>query len=175
MIDTEAGGGVPADWDRLAERGGENPPLGERGAAPSPASPPTLTVIAASWGDALAMMIVCTAELALVHALGHGYGLATVPWAGLAAFAWWLLASAALLAIRQGSVGMLMAGIVCAETIPPRRIPWVLLAAVVSALLVGVPGILGARRHPLSVAAASPLVLAGTSPIDAPPGIRRGA
>lgn len=175
MINTEAGGGVPADWDRLAERGSESPSRGERGASPSPASPPTLTVIAASWGDALAVLIVCTAELALVHVLGHGYGLATVPWAGLAAFAWWLLASAALLAIRQASVGMLMAGIVFAEPVPTRRIPWVLLAAVVSALLVGVPGILGPRRHPLSVAAAAPLVLAGSGPTGAPPGIRRGA
>lgn len=175
MIDTEAGGGVPQDWDRLAERAGDSPALGDRGAAPSPASPPTLTIMAASWGDALAILIVCTAELALVHALGHGYGLATVSWAGLAAFTWWLLASAALLVIRQGSVGMLMAGIVNAETIPPRRIPCVLLAAVVSALLIGAPAILGPRRHPLSVAAGAPLVLAGSGPADMPPGIRRGA
>ena len=157
-------GFVPSDWDRLAERQ-EDPTAEGRFETPhGPAPPPsTLSVVASGWGDALALMAVCTAEIAAVHALGLGYSRGTVLWAAAASMAWWILASAVLLAIRQGTVGMLMAGVATAGPVPPSRLPLVLVAAATAALLLGLPGVLGARRHPVSIAARRPLTPSGLS------------
>lgn len=174
---------VPADWDRLAERSAGTPPgpatipapRPEARPLPPPVAPPVLTLVAASWGDGLAVLAVVTAAVAAVHVLGYGFGLAVVWWAGGAALAWWLLAAAALVAIRQGTAGMLMAGVVFAEPVPPRKVLSVLAVAVACALTLGLPGILGPRRHPLAITGGSPLVHVGTIEVDARNVVTRGA
>ncbi len=118
-------------------------------------SPPTINVLAASWADAVAALGVCTAALVGLTTLGHNGSLAALPWAAALGLAWWIAAAAILVVIRQGTPGMLLAGIVFADPVPPRRLALVIGAAAVSGLLIGLPGLFGARRSPLALAAAS--------------------
>jgi hypothetical protein len=121
----------PSNWDVLQEPADDDAAADDIVAAPDPTGPtPILTILAASWADAVAPLGVCTAAL---------------------------IAAVALVVVRQGTPGMLLAGVVFAERVAPGRVAAVIAAAAVSALLLGLPNLLGPRRSPLAVAAASEL------------------
>lgn len=149
---------IPKNWDILAEA-----PLDEDPVSNLPAAadwgvvPSTINLLAASWADAVTSLVVCTAALFGVNAAGYSPSLTALPWAlGLGAV-WWLVAAAALLVIRQATPGMLLAGVVFSDRVDPGRVAAVIATAVVSALLMGLPNLLGPRRSPLALAAASRL------------------
>jgi len=148
----------PKNWDVLRDSDLDDETMD----VPFPASesaslPPTINVLASSWADAVAVLGVCTATLVGLAALGHHGSLTALPWATVLGLAWWTAAAAILVVIRQGTPGMLLAGIVFSDRVAPRRLPVVIGAAALSALLVGLPGLFGARRSPLAFAAASEL------------------
>lgn len=146
----------PKNWDVLQD----GDPAEEVVYKPPPVSdqtrvPPTINVLASSWADAVAALGVCTAALVGLVALGHHGSFTALPWAAGLGVTWWITATAILVVVRQGTPGMLLAGIVFADPVAPRRLAAVIGAAAVSALLVGLPGIWGARRSILALAAAS--------------------
>ncbi len=149
---------IPKNWDVLAE----SPPDDDvpAGGAPTTGSsgvPPTINLLASSWADAVASLVVCTAALFGLNAAGQPASLPALPWALALGVAWWLAAAAALIVIRQATPGMLLAGVVFSDRVPPARLAAVITAAAVSALLLGLPNLLGPRRSPLALAAASEL------------------
>lgn len=91
-------------------------------------------------------------------ALGQRPALAAFGWAALLALLWWFCAAAALVVIRQGTLGMLLAGIRFFEPVPPERVPWVLAAALFGVVTLGLPGLLGAHLSPLRAAAAVDII-----------------
>lgn len=150
---------IPMNWDVLhepAEDDGE--PIPEFASSPdSESAPPIINVLASSWADAVAVLAVCTAALVGLNAVGNQITLGAFPWAMVLGFSWWVFAAAALVTIRQGTPGMLLAGIHFSALVPPRRVALVLVAAIVSAVMAGLPGLLGAHRSPLALAAGSAL------------------
>ena len=148
----------PKNWDVLRDTDLDDEITEVLSPASDSASlPPTINVLASSWADAVAVLGVCTAALVGLTALGHHGTLAALPWAAVLGVAWWTAAAAILVVIRQGTPGMLLAGIVFTDRVAPRRLPVVIGAAAFSALLAGLPGLFGARRSPLAFAAASAL------------------
>ena len=149
---------IPKNWDILAESPlDENPAIGPPPSSESGVVPATISLLAASWADAVTLLVVCTAALFGVNAAGYSPSLAALPWAlGLGAV-WWFAATAALVMIRQATPGMLLAGVVFSGRVAPGRVAAVIATAAVSALLVGLPNLLGPRRSPLALAAASRL------------------
>jgi len=150
---------IPKNWDILAESpldedlsDGAPPPTTESGSVP-----PTINLLASSWADAVASLVVCTVALFGLNAAGHNPSLTALPWALALGAIWWLAAAAALILIRQATPGMLLAGVVFSDRIAPGRVATVIVAAAVSALLLGLPNLLGPRRSPLALAAASRL------------------
>lgn len=149
---------IPKNWDILAESPlDEDVPDGIPPTTGSSSAPPTINLLASSWADAVASLVVCTAALFGLIAAGHDPSLTTLPWAFALGATWWLAAAAALILIRQATPGMLLAGVVFSNRVAPRRVAAVIAAAVVSALLMGLPNLLGPRRSPLALAAASRL------------------
>jgi len=150
--------GFPKNWDVLhgSTRDDDivDAPVPTAG---SDRSPPTINVLASSWADVSSTLGVSTAALFGLNAAGHTSSLIALPWAVALGFIWWLAAATTLVAIRQGTPGMLLAGIVFSDRVAPRRVAAVIAAATVSALLGGLPGLLGARRSPLALAAAAQL------------------
>jgi hypothetical protein len=116
-----------------------------------------LNAVAAAWGDSVVTLAVCTAALLGLVAAGHGGPLGALGWAAGMAAAWWVFAASILIIIRQGTPGMLLAGVVFAAPVPPRRLSLVLVAAMFHAMLLGLPSLLGASRAPLALAAGSAL------------------
>jgi hypothetical protein len=148
---------IPHDWDSLTDRDvgletNDNPP------SPDDTEPPVLTLMAASWADLVGMLAVCTGGLLAVLALGQRPALAAFGWAAVLALVWWVCAAAALVVVRQGTPGMLLAGVRFGETVPTGRVPRVLAAALLGVLTLGLPGLLGSHLSPLRVAAAVDLV-----------------
>ena len=149
---------IPKNWDILQES-----PLDEDFLDPLPPTtnsssvPPTINLLASSWADAVASLVVCTAALFGLYAAGHNPSLTALPWALALGAAWWLAAAAALILIRQATPGMLLAGVVFSDRVAPGRVAAVIAAAAVSALMLGLPNLLGPRRSPLALAAASRL------------------
>lgn len=160
--------GFPNNWDvlhdsTLEDEPLEDEPLEDPAATPDVSgSPPLINLLASSWADAVAVLGVCTAALVGLNAAGHGGLLIAFPWAVVLGVVWWAVAAAALVGIRQGTPGMLLAGVVFNDRVAPGRVAVVIAAAAVSALLLGLPGLLGPRRSPLAVAAASELGSAAT-------------
>lgn len=165
MVPPEPSGapGSPPAWDRLDT--GQAPPtgpqLGHRATADEP--PATVFLFAACWADLVAMVAVATAALLALVAVGHRAELAILPWAGGVALCWWWLAASATVAVRRGTPGMLLAGLVCRRQILPRRVQGVVIAALVSSLSLGLLALLGPRRSLVAVAAGSELVSAAPS------------
>jgi hypothetical protein len=153
----------PHNWDVLRDEAPEGAADGaEPVAEGTPRSTPsTLTLFAASWGDAVSALTVCTAALVGVAAGNHEVGVTALPWAAAVGVAWWLATATVVIVVRQGTPGMLLAGVAFADRVPPRRLGPVLAVAAVHAALLGLPGVLGARRSPLALAAGSPIRLAG--------------
>ena len=119
--------------------------------------PPTINLLASSWADAVVSLGVCTAALFGLNTIGYNGSLTAFPWALALGAAWWATAATILVVIRQGTPGMLLAGIVFGDRVAPWRLAMVIAAAAVCALLLGLPCLLGARRSPLALAAASEL------------------
>ncbi len=153
----------PNNWDVLHESTFEEEPHEEPVVVPdSSGSPPTINLLASSWADAVASLGVGTAALVGLNAAGHGGLLIAFPWAVALGVVWWAIAAATLVVIRQGTPGMLLAGIVFNDRVAPGRVAVVIAAAAVCALLLGLPGLLGPRRSPVALAAASELGSAAT-------------
>lgn len=148
---------IPDDWDALAERGDAPPVEPGAPAATHGAAPPPVTLMAASWADLVAMLAVCTGGLIAVMAVGQRPALPAFAWAAGLAVAWWVSAAAVLVVVRQGTPGMLLAGVRFVDAVPPRLVPRVLAAALLGALTLGAPGLLGSRLSPLAAAARSRL------------------
>jgi len=148
----------PSNWDVLQEPADDDVAADDIAATPDPTGPtPILTILAASWADAVAPLGVCTAALIGLDAVGHHASFTALPWTVALGVVWWVIAAAALVVVRQGTPGMLLAGVVFADRVAPGRVAAVIAAAAVSALLLGLPNLLGPRRSPLAVAAASEL------------------
>jgi hypothetical protein len=151
----------PANWDVL--RDGDGDPSAADAGDPDPGSPnapPILTLVAASWGDAVAALAVCTASLAVLTMDDLAVDAAALPWAAALGAVWWLAAAAAVVVVRQGTPGMLLAGVAFAGRVSPARLVGVLAAALLHAALLGLPSLLGPRRSPLALAAGCPIRLA---------------
>lgn len=153
---TRTDGDMPGDWDALAERGegGAAPPEPSPGQDPTP---PALALMASSWADLVVMLAVCTGSLIAVLALGQRPALPAFGWAAGLAILWWAFAAAALVVVRQGTPGMLLAGVRFREPVAASRLPYVLLAALFGVVTLGSIGALGARISPLAAAAATEL------------------
>ncbi|MCK5375457.1 MAG: hypothetical protein KAJ97_00145, partial [Acidobacteria bacterium] len=59
--------------------------------------------------------------------------------------------------VRQGTPGMLLAGLSFEQPVRTGRVPWVLAAALFGVATLGLVGLVGARSSPLRLAAASDL------------------
>ena len=150
---------VPANWDRLRldddENGAEEllPP-------PSETAPPRMTLVAAAWGDLVAVVAVLTAALVAVLLAGRPVTVAALPWTCALALAWWLASACVLLVVRRATPGMLMAGIALRSPPMPHRMPWTLLVALLTAASGGLLALPGGRRTVLARVSGSDLVVA---------------
>ena len=151
-------GNLSGDWDALPERraGGAEPP--EAVPVSDPSGPARTTVMAASWADLVGMLAVCTGSLTAVLLLGRHPTLAAFGWAAGLALLWWLAAAAASVIVRQGTPGMLLAGIRFVEPVDRSRLLWVLAAGLLGAVSLGLVSLAGPRGSLLAAAAASTLV-----------------
>lgn len=163
--DTPPGDRIPVDWDVLRDAVTDGGAVASADEAPvaHPAPIPALNIVAASWADAVTAVAVCIVALVALDTAGHPVGVAVLGWAAALGATWWLAASTILVIVRQGTPGMLLAGIHFSTRVAAVRLPVVIVAAAASAALGGLPGALGARRSPLAVAAGSALV---TAPAD---------
>jgi len=155
-------GEIPQNWDALTDRapstedpGHPLPPSSDRGFGP-----PVLSLMAASWADLVTMLAVCTCALVAILALGERPTTPAFGWAIVLSAAWWAFAASVLVVVRQGTPGMLLAGVCFDRPVLPPRVVWVLAAALVSVLSLGLTGLLGSRRSILAVAAESDIVSA---------------
>lgn len=162
-------GGPPrTDWDRLRERLEDDAPaqLLAEPVAPADIPPataaddrpvPALQLVAAAWGDLVAVLAVCTAALLAVVLTGHPVGWRALPWAAGLAGLWWLATAAATVLVRHATPGMLVAGVRFTALVAPRRVPWVVLVAAIQMLLVGLPATLPVTPPLLARVAGQPL------------------
>jgi hypothetical protein len=157
---------IPGDWDRITES--TDDPVAETiehelesKQVPEPA---VVTLVGSAWGDLVAMLGVCTLALLGLALLGYRAELVMLPWTLALAVAWWAVAAAIMVLVRQGTPGMLMAGIAFDGAISRGRIPAVLLAACVLCCTLGALALLGAKRSPLRLAGGVDLVAADNRP-----------
>lgn len=154
---------IPENWDSLKDRSAA---LEEEAAAPlecdsETSRPPVLSLMAASWADLVGMLAVCTGALIAVLAMGEPPALSVFPWAAGLALAWWTFAACVLVMVRQGTPGMLLAGVVFERPVPAKRVFWVLVAAVLGVASFGLVGLLGPRTSLLRLAGATELASVG--------------
>ncbi len=149
----------PPTWDVLQhDRGSETPAASEAPPEQGVSAPlPLINLLAGSWADSVTVLAVCTAALIGLTGAGHSDSFSALPWAAAMAAAWWAFAAAVLVAIRQGTPGMLLAGVVLADRVAPGRLALVVAAAAAQALLLGLPALFGPRRSPIALAASSRL------------------
>lgn len=148
---------MPGDWDALVdrgERGVRSPPTTK----PGPLEPPTLTMMASAWADLVGILAVCTGALVAILLLGERPALPAFVWAAALGVVWWAFAAAVLVVVRQATPGMLLAGVSFSEPIRPRRVGWVLAAALIGVVTLGLSGIIGGRNSILHLAASSAIV-----------------
>jgi hypothetical protein len=154
---------VPDDWDHLGEPfENQEPPPGLD--PPPPAdeeSDSVIPSIASAWGDLASMLGLCAAALIALKVAGHGAPFAAAPWAAAVALLWWLVAATVLVMVRRGTPGMLMAGLMYEDAVPPARIPWVALTALLLAASLGIPSAIGRPGWALRAAAGTPVTVAG--------------
>jgi hypothetical protein len=152
-------GEIPQNWDVLRDTVAEDGAgdEAENVVVEDAASLPKINLVASSWADAVVILAVCTAALLGVSTAGYGSSLGALPWAAALGLLWWVVAAAALVTIRQGTPGMLLAGVHFSDRVEPRRLAAVVVTAVACSILVGLPGLLGPRRSPLALAAGSAL------------------
>jgi len=151
---------IPSDWDALGDRqarvrpGPAQPPESDKGVP----EPSLITLMATSWADLVGMLAVCTGALIAILILGERPTLPAFAWAAALAMVWWVFAASVLVVVRQGTPGMLLAGVNFATPVLPKRVPLVLVAALAGVATVGLPGLLGGQRSILGAAAASEVV-----------------
>jgi len=159
---------IPSDWDRLEPETAEPAPppatasgLGDDAGPPrvDPSPPPpapvdTITLLASGWAETATVLAVCTGCLGSLLLVGGSPGLRLLPWAAAAAVAWWLFAASVLVTVRSGTPGMLLAGLVFSRPIRPARVGWVVAAAVLGGLSLGVLNAVGGPRRNLAAIAA---------------------
>jgi hypothetical protein len=141
----------PHNWDELHET--EDPlnlSSGSIHAADPKNEPLVLTLFAATWADIVAIVAVSTTALLVLGLIGHQTTIKAFPWAIGLAFMWWILAATATIIVRRGTPGMLAAGVILSAPIQPKRVPLVLLSALLLCLSFGLLAFLGAGRSPLS-------------------------
>jgi len=151
---------ILTNWDTLDER----PAIVQPGPAPRQESeedgpgPPLITLMATAWADLVGMLAVCTGALIAILILGERPTLPAFAWAAALALVWWAFSASVLVVVRQGTPGMLLAGVNFATPVLPGRVPLVLVAALAGVATLGLPGLLGGQRSILGAAAASDLV-----------------
>jgi hypothetical protein len=151
---------ILTNWDTLNER----PARMQPGPAPRQESedddpgPPLITLMATAWADLVGMLAVCTGALIAILILGERPTLPAFAWAAALALVWWAFSASVLVVVRQGTPGMLLAGVNFATPVLPGRVPLVLVAALAGVATLGLPGLLGGQRSILGAAAASGLV-----------------
>lgn len=146
------------NWDALVDRGADGGPPTHSAIEPDPVEPPILTLMASAWADLVGILAVCTGALIAILALGERPALPAFGWAAALGVVWWAFAAAVLVVVRQATPGMLLAGVSFAQPVQPRRVGWVLTAALVGVLTLGLSGVIGGRRSALRLAAASDIV-----------------
>ena len=149
---------IPGDWDALveppAQTGSSSPPAG----GSQQIEPSALTIMAAAWADLVGMLAVCTGALVAILILGERPALPAFSWAAVLAVVWWAFSAAVLVVVRQATPGMLLAGVSFSDAVPPRRVGWVLVAALVGVATLGLSGLIGGDGSILRLAAASDVV-----------------
>jgi hypothetical protein len=151
---------ILTNWDALNER----PARVQPGPTPQQESneddpgPPLITLMATSWADLVGMLAVCTGALIAILILGERPTLPAFAWAAALALVWWAFSASVLVVVRQGTPGMLLAGVNFATPVLPKNVPLVLAAALAGVATLGLPGLLGAQRSILGAAAASDVV-----------------
>ncbi len=149
---------IPGDWDTLTERERVDPDeVSPQTPDGDDEQPTVMTLMAASWADLVAMLAVCTAALVTVMVLGNRPALPAFGWAAVLALVWWSFSAGALVLVRQGTPGMLLAGTSFKDPVDPARVGWVVAAAFAGVLTLGLPGLLGSGSSILSLAASSEL------------------
>jgi hypothetical protein len=149
---------IPRDWDTLAEHRQFSGTLGATAGPPDDTvEPPPVTLMATAWADLVAMLAVCTGALVAVIAIGQRPAMPAFGWAAMLALGWWIFAAAILVVVRHGTPGMVLAGVRFADAVAPSRVPRVLAAALLGAVTLGAPALLGSRLSPLAKAASSRL------------------
>ena len=73
--------------------------------------------------------------------------------------AWWVAAAAAFVVVRQGTPGMLLAGVHFKSRVSPGRLPVVIVIAALCALLGGLPAMVGDRLYTMDADATQEHVL----------------
>jgi hypothetical protein len=146
--------GPPAGWDRLDV--GEEPEV-EAAAHDGPAQrdESAIPLIAGSWGDLALILAVVAAALVTLKLSGYGAPFAAAGWALALAVLWWGVAAATLVAIRRATPGMLLAGLQFDHAVPPRRVAWVVVVALLLCATLGIPAAVGPRGWALRAAAGS--------------------
>ena len=149
---------IPENWDRLVEVDEiEEDAAGRTPAEPGAADdrPSWGVLLSASWADLAVILTPCAAALAALRLAGYPTNLAVVPWAAALGLAWWTVTAAVLLRVRRGTPGMLLVDLRFDDPVAHGRVGLTLLASLGTLLLAGLPGILGRRYWPLSLAARS--------------------
>ena len=151
---------IPGDWDTLTDRSGSTDGTGPASEPPPDREfdPALITLMATSWADLVSMLAVCTCALVAILALGERPTFSAFAWAAVLSFLWWGFAAALLVVVRQGTPGMLLAGVSFDDAVAPDRVPWVLAAALLGVVTLGLTGVLGSRRSILALAAESNVV-----------------
>lgn len=151
--------GPPEDWDRLREA--LPPDLAPP--APPPATgdaePGRLLLLAGALGDLLSVVAVNVCVLLALRLLGHPTVPSVLPWVGALSLIWWSLTAAALVVVRRGTPGMLVAGYGFTLPVPHGRVAGVLLLGLTLGLTLGLAGPLGLSRPLLHWAGGSRLAL----------------
>jgi len=147
------------NWDRLRDASPEIEEDLPSGKIDVPSETPSVVLLFGSaWGDLVTVLGVCTASLLTLAVLGYGAGWAAVPWAIAVGAVWWAVSAAVMLVVRNGTPGMLMAGIAFESQVPRQRAPWTVITALVTWCTLGLPSLLGAERSPLRLVAGVGLV-----------------
>jgi hypothetical protein len=149
---------IPGDWDTLVDRSGGGGSASTPVTEPDSPEPSALTVMAAAWADLVGILAVCTGALVAILLLGERPALPAFVWAAALGVVWWIFAAAMLVVVRQATPGMLLAGVSFSEPVHPKRVCWVLVAALVGVLTCGLSGVIGGRSSMLRLAAASDIV-----------------
>ncbi len=147
---------LPADWDRLFEApggDGDEAPAGLQDEGSGAGPPPRMVLLTAAWAELAVMLAPCAASLAALRLADFPASLGVVPWAAGLAAAWWTASAAALVFLRRGTPGMLLAGVRLERPVHGWRLALTLAATAVTTALLGLPALLGSAYWPPALAA----------------------